>query len=161
MFPQLAPYGAASAAPAAPLRPLSSDHSRSHSPPPFSHKTRIGQTVALPTISVTTSPPSKPTNQAAGDATVVSPTTVPTPSDQSASSVTVITGTDIETQQLRTVPDALATVPGLNVVQSGGPGGQTSVFLRGTNSNHVKVFSTASTCRTRAIPMGHSISASC
>jgi vitamin B12 transporter len=37
------------------------------------------------------------------------------------------------------VPDALAAVPGLNVVQSGGPGGQTSVFMRGTNSNHVKV----------------------
>ena len=31
------------------------------------------------------------------------------------------------------------TVPGLNVVQTGGPGGQTSVFIRGTNSNNVKV----------------------
>jgi len=30
-------------------------------------------------------------------------------------------------------------VPGLNVVQTGGPGGQTSVFMRGTNSNHTKV----------------------
>ena len=30
-------------------------------------------------------------------------------------------------------------MPGLNVVQTGGPGGQTSVFMRGTNSNHVKV----------------------
>ena len=30
-------------------------------------------------------------------------------------------------------------MPGLNVVQSGGPGGQTSVFMRGTDSNHVKV----------------------
>ena len=37
------------------------------------------------------------------------------------------------------MPDALSTVPGLNVVQTGGPGGQTSVFMRGTNSNHVKV----------------------
>jgi vitamin B12 transporter len=33
----------------------------------------------------------------------------------------------------------MATVPGLNVVQTGGPGGQTSVFIRGTNSNHAKV----------------------
>ncbi len=62
-----------------------------------------------------------------------------TPSDQSASSTTVVTAADIDSRQLRTVPDALATVPGLNVVQSGGPGGQTSVFIRGTNSNHVKV----------------------
>ena len=37
------------------------------------------------------------------------------------------------------MPDVLNTVPGLNVVQTGGPGGQTSVFMRGTNSNHTKV----------------------
>jgi vitamin B12 transporter len=97
------------------------------------------QTVELPTISVTTAPPAKPSNQASGDATVVSPTTVVTPSEQSASSVTVITADDIAAQQRLTVPDALAAVPGLNVVQTGGPGGQTSVFIRGTNSNHVKV----------------------
>ena len=30
-------------------------------------------------------------------------------------------------------------VPGLNLVQTGGEGGQTSIFMRGTNSNHVKV----------------------
>lgn len=70
---------------------------------------------------------------------VVSPTSVPTPTDQVASSITVITGADIAREQRRTVPDVLSTVPGLNVVQAGGPGGQTSVFLRGTNSNHVKV----------------------
>ncbi len=97
------------------------------------------QSVALPTISITVPPPSQPTNQSTGDATVVSPTTVVTPSEQSASSVTVITAGDIENRQLRTVPDALASVPGLNVVQTGGPGGQTSMFIRGTNSNHVKV----------------------
>jgi vitamin B12 transporter len=70
---------------------------------------------------------------------VSSPTTVPTPVDKVASSVTVITAAEIERQQRRTVPDLLATVPGLNVVQAGGPGGATSVFLRGTNANHVKV----------------------
>jgi vitamin B12 transporter len=70
---------------------------------------------------------------------VVSPTGVVTPTGQVASSITVITAKDIETQQLRTVPDVLSTVPGLNVVQTGGPGGLTSVFMRGTNSNHTKV----------------------
>ena len=97
------------------------------------------QAIELPAISVTTAPPSKPTNQASGNSVVVSPTTLPTPSEQSASSTTVITAADIASQQFRTVPDALAAVPGLNVVQTGGPGGQTSVFIRGTNSNHVKV----------------------
>jgi vitamin B12 transporter len=53
--------------------------------------------------------------------------------------VTVITAADIEREQRRTVPDALANVPGLNIVQTGGPGGQTSVFMRGTNANQVKV----------------------
>jgi len=51
---------------------------------------------------------------------VVSPTTIPTPFDQVASSVTVITAQDLERDQLRTVPDALNAVPGLNVVQTGG-----------------------------------------
>jgi vitamin B12 transporter len=97
------------------------------------------QPVELPAISVTVPPPSKPSIQAAGNSVVVSPTTIPTPSYESASSTTVITAADIQSHQYRTVPDALSLVPGLNVVQSGGPGGQTSVFIRGTNSNHVKV----------------------
>jgi outer membrane receptor protein involved in Fe transport len=97
------------------------------------------QPVQLPVISVTTPPPSRPTISAASNSVVVSPTTIPTPSYQSASSTTVITGADIESHQYRTVPDALSLVPGLNIVQTGGPGGQTSVFIRGTNSNHVKV----------------------
>jgi vitamin B12 transporter len=71
--------------------------------------------------------------------TVVSPTGVVTPASQIASSFTAITAQDIATQQYRTLPDALNTVPGLNVVQTGGPGGLTSVFIRGTNSNHTKV----------------------
>src|SRR5262245_35506443 len=96
--------------------------------------------VQLPVISVTTPPPaSKPTISAARNSVVVSPTTIPTPSYPAASSTTVIPGADIESHQYRTVPDALSLVPGLNIVQTGGAGGQTSVFIRGTNSNHVKV----------------------
>lgn len=73
------------------------------------------------------------------DEVVVSPTGVPTPAREIASSVTVVTSQEIERQQRRTLPQALAAVPGLNIVQTGGPGGLTSVFMRGTNSNHVKV----------------------
>jgi vitamin B12 transporter len=69
----------------------------------------------------------------------VAATGVPTPTAQVGSSVTVLTARTLEQQQRRTVPDALQQVPGLNVVQTGGPGGQTSVFIRGTNSNHTKV----------------------
>ena len=56
------------------------------------------------------------------------------------SSVTVITEEEIQRKQERTLPDALKDVPGLNVVQTGGPGGVTSVFMRGTNANQTKVF---------------------
>ena len=53
--------------------------------------------------------------------------------------MTVVTAADIEARQERTFADVLKDVPGLNVVQTGGPGGATSVFMRGTNSNHTKV----------------------
>ncbi len=39
----------------------------------------------------------------------------------------------------RTVQDALRSVPGVDVAQAGGPGAQTSVFLRGANSTHTLV----------------------
>jgi vitamin B12 transporter len=70
---------------------------------------------------------------------VISATRLPTPEQEVASSVSVITAEDIETRQLRTFAAVLRQVPGLNVVQTGGPGGVTSVFIRGTNSNHTKV----------------------
>jgi vitamin B12 transporter len=70
---------------------------------------------------------------------VVSATLIETPVNEIGSSVTVVTDKQIERDQKRTLPDVLRTVPGLNVVQTGGPGGKTSVFTRGTNSNHTKV----------------------
>ena len=70
---------------------------------------------------------------------VISATRVPTPEDELGSSVTVITSDDIERKQEPTLPEVLQDVPGLNVVQTGSPGGVTSVFMRGTNANHTKV----------------------
>ena len=69
----------------------------------------------------------------------VAPTGTTQSIDKIASSVTVVTSQEIDAQQRRTAPDLLRSVPGLNVVQSGGPGALTSVFTRGTNSNHTKV----------------------
>jgi vitamin B12 transporter len=82
--------------------------------------------------------------QAAPDPTSVSPvvvtaTRIPTPEIKVANSITVITAKDIALKQQQTLADVLADAPGLNIVQAGGPGGTASVFLRGTNSNHVKV----------------------
>ncbi|MGH6827392.1 MAG: TonB-dependent receptor plug domain-containing protein [Rhizomicrobium sp.] len=70
---------------------------------------------------------------------VVTATRIATPLDQVASSMTVIDATDIGVWQEQSLPDALRFVPGLNLVQSGGEGGQASIFMRGTDSNQVKV----------------------
>jgi vitamin B12 transporter len=70
---------------------------------------------------------------------VVSPTRFPTPLTEIGSSVTVITADQIEQKQERDLPSILRDVPGLDVVQNGGPGGTASVFMRGTNSNHTKI----------------------
>ncbi|HEX2225080.1 MAG TPA: TonB-dependent receptor [Thermoanaerobaculia bacterium] len=52
-------------------------------------------------------------------------------------SVTVITAEEIEARQAETLTDVLATVPGLRVAQSGSAGQQTSVFVRGAESDQV------------------------
>ncbi len=70
---------------------------------------------------------------------VVTATRIPTPQLDLASSVTVVTADAIAAQQQRTIADVLRNIPGLNVIQQGGPGSVTSVFMRGTNSNHTKV----------------------
>jgi vitamin B12 transporter len=71
--------------------------------------------------------------------TLVTATRLETPIDQAGQAATVITGEEIERRQHRTVVDVLREVPGLSVTQSGGIGNQTSVFVRGANSNHTLV----------------------
>ncbi len=56
-----------------------------------------------------------------------------------ASSVTIIKEEDIDRKKAKTVAEVLRDVPGIDVVQTGGPGGLTSVFMRGGNSNHTLV----------------------
>jgi vitamin B12 transporter len=73
------------------------------------------------------------------EAVIVTATRVATPAAEIGSSVTLITAADIDARQDRSLPDALQTVPGLFVEQTGGLGGQTSLFMRGGNSNHTKV----------------------
>jgi len=80
-----------------------------------------------------------PTSAQEMDDLVVTATRLATPRGELASSVTVITAEDIQRRQFRSVPQALRSVPGLHVVQTGGPGQQTSVFMRGANSNHTLV----------------------
>ncbi len=70
---------------------------------------------------------------------VVTATRVPTRVLDIPAGVTVIDRADIETFGAGDLVQALSAVPGLRVAQSGGAGGQASVFVRGLNSNHVLV----------------------
>ena len=70
---------------------------------------------------------------------VVTATRVPTPIVDIPAGVTVIDRQTIEQRGYTTLTEALAAVPGIHVSQSGGPGGNASVFIRGTNSNQVLV----------------------
>ena len=70
---------------------------------------------------------------------VVTATRIPTQVSQIPAGVTVIDRATIEERNYTTLADALQSVSGLHIVQSGGPGGIGSVFLRGTNSNDVLV----------------------
>ena len=70
---------------------------------------------------------------------VVTATRVPVAADLVASAVTVLRGADLAAQGVRTVADALKTVPGAHIVATGSFGGQTSLFMRGGESDYVKV----------------------
>jgi vitamin B12 transporter len=70
---------------------------------------------------------------------VVTATRVPMRAEALPTPVTVLTAADLRERGVRTVADALRTVPGATLVQAGPRGGQTSLFLRGGQSGYVKV----------------------
>src|SRR6187397_494821 len=61
----------------------------------------------------------------------VTATRSPLRADRTPSSVTVVTGDQVRSRGITTVADALRTVPGLSIVQTGSYGGTTSLFIRG------------------------------
>src|SRR6266568_2530040 len=73
------------------------------------------------------------------DPVIVTATRIPTAASAVPAAVTVITGAQLREQGIHTVFEALADVPGAAVFQTGSFGGQTSLFLRGGQSNYVKV----------------------
>jgi vitamin B12 transporter len=61
----------------------------------------------------------------------------PVPLADSPASVDVVTAEEVREQALLTLTDALLLVPGVQVVSTGPVGTQASVFVRGTDSDHV------------------------
>ncbi len=70
---------------------------------------------------------------------VVTATRLPMPADAVAPTITVLQGEALRAQGLTTVADGLRAVAGAAVVAAGPFGAQTSLFLRGGESDYVKV----------------------
>lgn len=71
------------------------------------------------------------------DPVVVTATRTAQTADQTLAPVTVVTRDEIERRQSLTTVDILRGLPGVAMSNSGGPGRQTDLYLRGTNSNQV------------------------
>lgn len=78
-----------------------------------------------------TQPPQQELNPVVVTATRTSQT-----ADETLASVTVITRDDIERSQSQDLFELLRTQAGVDVARTGNAGGDISLFLRGTNSNH-------------------------
>ncbi|MDO9269759.1 MAG: TonB-dependent receptor [Methylobacter sp.] len=70
---------------------------------------------------------------------VVTATRTETAKNQLAAAATVYTRKDIERLQAKTLPELLSGTTGIDIVQSGGYGKDTNIYMRGTNSDHVLV----------------------
>lgn len=70
---------------------------------------------------------------------VVTGSLIGTTVENTGSSVSVLDEQDLKDGQYRNAIHALRQVPGVDVVQSGGNGGNAAVFLRGGNSEHTLV----------------------
>ncbi|MEW4982698.1 MAG: TonB-dependent receptor [Cycloclasticus sp.] len=73
------------------------------------------------------------------DTMIVTATRTAQTADETLASVSVVTKEDIDTFQFKTVAEAINSLPGVVIANSGGLGKQTSIFLRGTESNHTQI----------------------
>ena len=73
------------------------------------------------------------------DPVVITAERVSTARASTPATVTVLTGKELQARGIRPLSEALRDVAGLEVAQSGSYGGQTSMFMRGGESDYVKV----------------------
>jgi vitamin B12 transporter len=95
------------------------------------------------------------------DSVVVTATRTAQTQDQTLTALTVIDRADIERLQPGSLADLLRGTPGVQLTNNGGPGKTTSVFMRGTESDHLLVLvdgvklgsATSSTAALQDIPV--------
>ncbi|NIP17383.1 MAG: TonB-dependent receptor [Xanthomonadales bacterium] len=97
-------------------------------------------TVALAALAcITTARPSEPEETLELEHLVVTASRRSEPAFEAAGSVTVISGEEIRASLAEDLVEVLRLQAGIDMVRTGGPGAQTSLFMRGGNSNHVLV----------------------
>lgn len=69
---------------------------------------------------------------------VVTPTKFPLKQTEVGSAITIIPASDLEARQIRSFEDALKFAPGVTFATSGQTGSNSSIFLRGVNSNQTQ-----------------------
>jgi Outer membrane cobalamin receptor protein len=100
---------------------------------------------AIALVALATTPAMLVAQQRGGDTTtvlapvVVTATRLPVAQNTATVSATVITGTQLREQHITTLQDALQLVPGVFAARSGSYGAQTSLFVRGGQSDYVQV----------------------
>ncbi|MDX1675408.1 MAG: TonB-dependent receptor plug domain-containing protein, partial [Longimicrobiales bacterium] len=98
-----------------------------------------GQAPGQAEDSTTTDTPAARADTFALPGIVVTATRVPLARETLPTPVTVWTREELRARGIRTVAEALETVPAATVARAGSPGAQTSLFLRGGESDYVKV----------------------
>ncbi|MEE4292062.1 MAG: TonB-dependent receptor plug domain-containing protein, partial [Cycloclasticus sp.] len=73
------------------------------------------------------------------NALIVTATRTAQTADETLSSISIVTQEEIQRFQYKTVAEALNSLPGVVIGNTGGLGKQTSLFLRGTESNHTQI----------------------
>lgn len=73
------------------------------------------------------------------DQIIVTASRLETTEEDVGSSVSVVTQEELQQGKYPSVVQALRKVPGLDIVQSGGPGGTASAFIRGADSSQTQV----------------------
>ena len=101
-------------------------------------KSRLLSLAALPLVAFVPSVASA-ADAGALDTTVVTASRSSETVDASLATVSVLARADIERTQAQNLLDLLRMQAGIDLARSGGAGSATSLFLRGSNSNHVLV----------------------
>jgi len=93
-----------------------------------------------PSLAPAPAPAPAPSGERQDRDIVVTASLAPAPEEEVPASITVLDSGEIEALDLRQATDLIRLSPGVAVAQSGGPGSQAQVRIRGAEANHTLLF---------------------